>query len=208
MRSSLKQADFYARAALKLGTEGKYETSFRLSIYAPALMDASNDTGVSAELRPARTKLLDQHDLTVALITASYSIRTQLARANLNHGISDNLNWMKALAAEEGRLNALIKAVESAPSSQEKTAGAAIARAKAAREQPSDRYMGRGEDGVSLAIATESDIDGWRTRLAWIVDQRSQINDALTTANVTNFIVLDKVTMETLRRAKIVMTPE
>lgn len=203
MQVTLKRADFYARAALKAATETKYETTARLSIYATALL--SSDPGHAKEtVTQVRAKLLDRHELSIKLIAASYAIRAQLAIANLEHGISANLNKMKALATEEGRMLALLKAHETG-SGQEKTVDAALARAKALREQPVDRYSGR-DDVVSIAVVADSDADGWRSRLARIVDQRSEVNDALTAANVSHFIELDRETIETLRRAAILTT--
>lgn len=208
MRSSLKRSAFIGDAALKAANESKYEIAIRLSIYSPALKDALNDVAINDELRSAHVKLLEQHELNIALIAACYKIRGQLARANIEHGVSDYLNQVKALTTEEGRLTTLIQAVQNAPSSQEKTPSAAIARGKAARETPTDRYLGRSEDGVTVSIVTDADIAAWRNRLAHIVDQKSRLNDAMTKANVTNFIELDTVTVETLRRAKILMASD
>jgi hypothetical protein len=204
MKVTLKRADFYARTALKAATEAKYEPTLRLSIYAPALTASTERAdAVSGEFVSARTKLLNQHDLAIDLINAVYAIRAQLAHANATHGISAWLTENAKLAAEEGRIRALIKAMEDAwTSSAERSAVAVLAKAKATRDQPTERYMGR-DNEVTMAAFTEQDVATMRKQLKRIIDERAGINDALTAANVSNHITLDAATISILRKADI-----
>jgi hypothetical protein len=208
MKTTLKRASLYAAAALKAGTESKHETTLRVSIYSSVANEAS-DAGIRADAQLVRTKLLEQHADSIALITAAYAIRSLLAEVNLTSGVSKHLNSVKALAAEEARLNALLRDVASSRTN-DTTADAVLLRAKAMRDQPkADRfgYASR-DDTVELTVVSDDDIRAWTIRLARLAEQRAEINDALTTANVTNFVILDKVTIDTLRRANIIVTAE
>lgn len=205
MKVILKRANFYANAALKAATGITYEPTVRLSIYSTATNDSSSAI-IRLEGEQAREKLLRQHSDSVALITAAYVIRDLLGQANLKVGVSTHLNTIKALTAEEGRLNALVKAVESA-ATNEQTAEAVLLRAQALRSQPpSDRYgYGSRTDHVEFGFMSNDDVAVWTQRLARIVEERAGLNDQLTLLNVTNFVTFDNVTIETLRRANILV---
>jgi hypothetical protein len=205
MKVTLKRANFYANAALKAATGITYEPTVRLSIYSSATND-STAASIRLEGEQAREKLLRQHSESVALITAAYVIRDLLGQANLSFGVSTHLNTIKALTAEEGRLNALVKAVEDARTN-EQTAEAVLLQAQALRTQPTtDRYgYAARTDHVELGFMSADDSAVWTQRLARIVEERAGLNDRLTLLNVTNFVVLDKVTIETLRRANILV---
>jgi hypothetical protein len=200
MKVTLKRADFYARAALKAATEAKYDATARLSIYSPDL-NTEVAQGVANAISAARTKLLAQHKLSLDLIRTTYAIRAQLAHANTAHGISARLTENVRLAAEEARLRALLKAME-ADAHIETSPEAVLAKAKAIREQPIDRYSGR-DDVVSVVAFTPEDTVNVRKQIKRIVDERAGINDALTALNVSNSITLDSNTVETLRKADI-----
>jgi hypothetical protein len=210
MKVTLKRADFYARAALKAATEAKYDATARLSIYSPDL-NTEVAQGVANAISAARTKLLAQHKLSLDLIRTTYAIRAQLAHANTAHGISARLTENVRLAAEEARLRALLKAMEAERGAGGGAAGdahietspeAVLAKAKAIREQPIDRYSGR-DDVVSVVAFTPEDTVNVRKQIKRIVDERAGINDALTALNVSNSITLDSNTVETLRKADI-----
>jgi hypothetical protein len=201
MRVSLKKADLLARTALKAATETKYDPTLRLSIYAPTLTGSFETDEVMAEFVKARAKLFDQHDLSIELFRATYAIRAQLGVANVQHGISARLTEDKCYAAEEGRMRALLKALELETRGETSTQ-ALRAKAQAIREQPSDRYGSR-EDTVTMAAFTEDDVANLRRQLKRIVDMRANINDALTLLNVSNSITLDETTVATLRKAEI-----
>ncbi len=202
MQITLKRADFYARAALKAATETKYPATLEFSIYSPALNSSTTDSLVT-EISANRTKVIEAYQLSLDLIRAAYAIRASLADANMNSGVSTRLTENKKLEAEEGRLRALIKAIE-AVSNVETTPEAILAKAEASRsrDKHGERYLSR-DSTVDSAVFTEDDIVGFRKQLKRIVDTRGRLNDELTALNVGNSITLDRATIATLRKADI-----
>jgi hypothetical protein len=205
MRVTLKRADFYARAALKAATETNYgDASVAFSVYAPELADPAVAETAQPVVAKARTKLLDQQQLALDLIAACYAIRSQLDVANGRLGISDNLTRKERLASEEGRLRALLKAAERGAEAEASLA-VVLAKAAALRNRPKDSYGfgDRTSDTVKVALLDETDIERLRRQLKRLTDDRAEINDVLTTANVSNTVTLDAAVIAVLRRADL-----
>jgi hypothetical protein len=203
MRVTLKRADFYARAALKVAMETNYhEAKVSLSIYAPELADRTVLAAAEPIVARARDKLMEQHQLALDLIAACYAIRRQLADSNARLGISDNLTRNAQLGAEEGRLRALLKATEPVDGDDASLA-VAMAKAAAQRTQPKDAYgFGRG-DTVKVSLQDEAAVERLRRQLKRIADDRADINGLLTLANVSNLLTLDAATVLTLQQADL-----
>lgn len=203
MRVTLKRADFYARAALKAATDTNYyDASTSFSIYAPELADpAVSDTARPVVAR-AHEKLLQQHQLALDLIAACYTIRGQLAEINQQVGISTYLTRQARLAAEDARMRALLRAIEH-DDKGEPSLDVAMVKAAALRAGPTDRYGYGAGDSVKVALLTSEDAERIRRLIKRLGDDRSEINDLLTAANVSNMVTLDAMTVATLRRADL-----
>ena len=152
---------------------------------------------VADQIDAVRTRFFAAMETRNNLVTALYEIRTKVAQANASAGINDMLSGV-AQAEKIIGFNTML-----AGKGTQTALRVLNGELKKQAEAGNDRYM-YGRDGVSTAIFTDVEVEGFKRIAAEYKRTKQRLQDELLELNVQTTIELTESSVAALKAADIV----
>lgn len=193
MEVTLKRAADLARAALDAANEFNLEPKASISIHAP-------DPVATAER--ATQAFDDAMEKFEALLAAHYAIRGQIGAANAQSGLDDLLTRRARLEAIEKRLTVVTDKAGKGQDAAE-TLAIMVSDITMSKQRVASGHDLYGSETVSLPLVDTLRYERIAERKGALRRERADIADAVAAINLNTRIVLDPMTVATLKAARI-----